>query len=304
MDKEKVHLSNLIDTESPSAVYEEVTTIIRMMQPHFDYYALDKIFQDVVRLYKGIYPGYRKCNTEYHDLRHTTDILLAMMRLMHGASMEGVSFSGEDIERGLISALMHDTGYIQASGDTIGTGAKYTLVHVKRSVSFMERYLNIIGYGREDCQVCRELILCTSNDAALSEMHFSTPEAERLGKLLATADIIGQMADRTYLEQLLFLFREFSEAHIMRYKNEVELLEKTLQFYEVTRQRFAADLQGMDRYALPHFKAKWGLERDLYREAIERNIKYLTFILRNHEKDYLNTLKRGGIVKKIRESCA
>ena len=304
MDKEKVRLSNLIDTGNPSAVYEEVTTLIRMMQPHFDYYSLDKIFQDVVRLYKGIYPGYRRCNTEYHDLRHTTDTLLAMMRLMHGALLEGASFSGEDIERGLISALMHDTGYIQVSGDTIGTGAKYTLVHVKRSISFMERYLNSIGYGREDCQVCRELILCTSNDAVLSEMRFSSPKSELLGKLLATADIIGQMADRTYLEKLLFLFREFSEAHIMRYKSEVELLEKTLQFYEATRQKLAVDLQGMDRYALPHFKTKWGIGRDLYREAIERNIEYLTVILKDHEKDYLNTLKRGGIVKKIKESCA
>jgi hypothetical protein len=45
-----------------------------------------------------------------------------------------------------------------------------------------------------------------------------------------------------------------------------------------------------------HFKVRWNLGRDLYMEAIEKNINYLKFLLENHRKDYRRYLRRGGIV--------
>ena len=94
----------------------------------------------MVKLFRGNYPGYQKCNTWYHDLKHTTDCLLAMARLLHGASLNGLPLPDRDVVLGLTAALFHDTGYIQAEDDLEGTGAKYTLVHVERSVAFMEKY--------------------------------------------------------------------------------------------------------------------------------------------------------------------
>jgi len=37
---------------------------------------------------------------------------------------------------------------------------------------------------------------------------------------------------------------------------------------------------------------RWNLDKDLYAEAIEKNISYLKFLLEHHEKDYGDHLRR------------
>jgi hypothetical protein len=107
------------------------------------------------------------------------------------------------------------------------------------------------------------------------------------------------MADRIYLEKLLFLFYEFKEGGVMGYDNELDLLKKTIDFYTMTQKRFAIELGGVNEYMRYHFKARWNLDRDLYMEAIEKNISYLQYVLKNHEKDYRDHLRRGSMVKKL-----
>ena len=41
-----------------------------------------------VAIVKAKYPGYRACDTEYHNLQHTLDVTLAMARLMDGYEVE------------------------------------------------------------------------------------------------------------------------------------------------------------------------------------------------------------------------
>jgi hypothetical protein len=48
----------------------------------------------------------------------------------------------------------------------------------------------------------------------------------------------------------------------------------------------------MNDYMRAHFKARWNLNRDLYREAIEKNINYLESILEHHEEEYREYLLR------------
>jgi len=55
----------------------------------------------------------------------------------------------------------------------------------------------------------------------------------------------------------------------------------------------------VNKYMRLHFKALWKVDRDLYMDAIENHINYLKFLLKNHEKDYREHLRRGGIVKKL-----
>jgi hypothetical protein len=119
--------------------------------------------------------------------------------------------------------------------------------------------------------------------------------------MLGTADLLGQMADRTYLEKLLFLFYEFREGGVRGYDNELDLLKKTIDFYTIIRKRFASELDSVNEYMRYHFKVRWNLDRDLYMEAIENNIHYLKLILENHEKDYRDYLKRGDIVRRLNE---
>ena len=131
-------LADLVDTKNPDAVLEEIFVIVSAMYDTFDVARFKTVFNDIIRLFNGNYPGYQKCSTDYHDLPHTIEVLLAMVRLMHGYCIDSGVLSEKSVLLGLISALMHDTGYIKTDDDTVGTGAKYTLTHVGRSIDFTE----------------------------------------------------------------------------------------------------------------------------------------------------------------------
>jgi len=298
----ELQLSILVNMERPESVLDEVRTITLMMFPHVDFSQVERVFRDIVRLFNGEYPGYRTCTTEYHDLRHTTDAFLAMARLMHGVMVGGTELTVEGVNLGLICTLMHDTGYIQTLDDEDGTGAKYTRIDTRRSIGFMDRYLTESGFPREQFRYYPQILMCTGLDRKVSEIDFRSPQTELLGKMLGTADLLGQMADRIYLEKLLFLYHEFKEARMIEYGSELDLLKKTIDFYDMTKKRLATELGGINESMHYHFKVCWNVDRDLYMEAIEKNIEYLTFLLDQHEEDYREHLSRGGVVRRLREN--
>lgn len=286
-------------TSDPQTVFKEVCDIAADMYADFDLSALNRVFEDVTRLFEGRYPGYRACNTEYHDLRHTTDVFLAMARVLHGIQLGGQVLSEKAATLGLISSLMHDTGYIQADEDCNGTGAKYTLVHVDRSIRFMERYFLENGYSGKDSKICGTLIKSTDLNVKFEDVAFESSEYELIGKAHLAADLLGQMADRLYLEKLLFLYREFSEGHVMGYESELELLEKTFRFYDAVSQRLSREFGDMDGYLRNHFRARLGEDENVYMDKIEKNMEYLRFLIDNHRGDYRDKLKRGELVKRL-----
>ena len=297
--EDTVQLSRLIDMEDPRAVLDEVKTIVSTLFSSFDFTTLDLVFTDIVRLFKGEYPGYGPCRTQYHDLKHTTDTFLAMARLIHGVMLSSEQLTSEQVTLGLVCALMHDTGYIQRTDEQQGEMAFKSLTDVGRSIAFMDQYKSDRGLSPEIFRHSSVILTCTDLSAKISEIHFPSPEIALLGKLIGTADLLGQMADRTYLEKLLFLFDEFRDGGVMGYKSELDLLRKTRDFYRMSRQRLAKDLAGVNECMRSHFKLRWNLDRDLYMEALERHMAYLMHILKNHEKDYRRYLRRGGLVAKL-----
>jgi hypothetical protein len=299
MESEATQIARLVNMEEPQSVLEEVKAVVSMMMPDFDFEPVNHAFSDVVNLFHGQYPGYRKCNTEYHDLKHTTDALLAMTRLIHGAMVNEQVFSQKDIELGLISALLHDTGYIQTIDEDVGTGAKFTLTHIGRSILFMEKYLSENGYSREDIECCRASLECTGLNVKISEINFGSSEIEMLGKMLGTADLLGQMADRTYFEKLPFLYHEFKEGDVPDFESDLDLLKKTPEFYDRTIERFERELGGVNRYMRDHFRVRWGIDKDLYMTSMENKMKYLKYVLENHEDDYREYLRRGNLMEKL-----
>ncbi|MGA1870107.1 MAG: hypothetical protein ACMUJM_16345 [bacterium] len=294
-----IQISELINTAEPHNVLNEVRHIIYMAFQEFDFEPIYNIFQDVVRIFQGKYPGYRECTTEYHNLKHTTDTILAMIRLIHGAVLSGESLSQWNVTLGLISVLFHDIGYIQTSNDIWGTGAKYTLVHIQRGIEFMDHYFKEHGLTRDDFFTCRDIVSCTDINVNMSHIQFKSEEIKLLGQMIGTADILGEVADRAYLEKLLFLFYEFREGKFGFYSDELDLLKKTPRFYDVAQKRLQEELGGVNRYMLLHFKERWDIDKDLYQEYIEKNKSYLNNILKYHEKEYRNYLRRGGVVKKL-----
>ena len=293
-----VDLQMLVDTENLDAVQAETRLIMELAFPGRPIPLFDRCFEDTVRLFRGRYEGYQSCKTEYHDLRHTLEVLLATARMIHAATLDGKSISPQLAELSLISSLMHDVGYIQKTGEK-GTGGQYTLVHVERSAAFFELYGQNLGLAGADIEACCCMITATSLAIDPAAIRYRDPETELLAKIVASADLLGQMADRLYLEKLLFLYREFREAGMLAYPKEFDLLNQTRAFYTTVRRRLDEKLGSLDQTLYLHFRERWRMDRNLYSDAIALNLQYLDDIIENHQEDYRNKLKRGGVVDRI-----
>jgi len=77
-------VSSLINTTDPQVVNDEVDRIYLDLYPSAPTRPLDHAFRDLTRLYRGEFPGYRRCDTAYHDVQHVLDVTLAMARLIDG----------------------------------------------------------------------------------------------------------------------------------------------------------------------------------------------------------------------------
>lgn len=298
---EKTNLYDLIQMDSPEAVMDEVETILSLIPQDINCTPVKSAFRTTVDLYEGRFPGYRACNTMYHDLNHITDTFLAMARLLHGAVIEGESLSNREIVLSLMAALFHDAGYIQENPDIKGTGSKYTIVHVRRSMKFFRIYGEKSGFSEEEIAKCLSMILCTDLAVDIRSITFISRQTELLGKMLGVADLLAQMADRKYLEKLLFLYHEFEEGMVDGYEGEIDLLHKSVGFYDLVNQRIATALGGVNRFILPHLKRHWNIHVDLYQEAIENQKNYLHRILKIQNSDPRDYLRRDQIVAKVRK---
>jgi hypothetical protein len=298
--KGKFLLNDLVEMKNPMLVLKEVKHIVSEMFTGFNFELLDAVFEDTVRLFRGDYPGFQPCDTEYHDLKHTTDTLLAMTRLIHGGALDGLRFSKKGVLLGLISAMFHDSGYILTLEES-GPGAQHTLIHIDRSIHFLRRYFLKSGYSSNDMDACDLILKCTGLNVNIPQIHFRSTQNEILGKMLGTADLLGQMADRNYLEKLPFLYREFKEAGIEGLGTELDFLDNTPGFYEMTRERMVHDLGGVAVHMRGHFRERWHVDEDLYEIAIEKNIDYLKYILKNHREDVHARLRRSGLMLKLQQ---
>ena len=156
----------------------------------------------------------------------------------------------------------------------------------------MRDYLKRNGYSAYDYRKCRAAILCTDLNLPITSIAFETHSNTRMGKMLAAADLIGQTADRCYLEKLRFLYQEFKEAGIRRYASELDLLKDSLDFNENMQGRLAHDLDGMDLYLKGHFKTRWGIGKNFYHESINNNLRYLKYFLKKDSEHYTLFLNR------------
>ena len=294
-------LSRLVKNDTPGDVWDEVRHILHLISADFDDALIYRAFGDTMDLFCGRYPGYRACNTEYHDIHHTLDTFLTMARMFHGAVIEGEAFDGRHISLGLLAALLHDSGYIQEDEDREGTGSKFTAYHVQRSMLFFADYGTKLGLSDEEKDDGLAIILCTDPAIAVSTILFSSNRVALLGKMLGASDLFAQMADRVYLEKLLFLYHEFREAGVGDYDCEVDLLRKTVGFYEFISKRLERTLDSANGFISAHLSSRWGIQVNLYEMAIERQKDYLQEILKRPDSDPRDNLKRGGIVERVRK---
>lgn len=293
-------VNRLFANSDANEVWEKATSVILRINPNYDFAPTRAVFEDIVALFRGEYPGYAPVKTLYHDLAHTLHVFMCAVRLMHGVHVSGTPLSDEDVTLVMMAALMHDIGYAQTRIEEAGTGAQYTQCHVSRGIEFMHNYLAEKGSSADRAARLEPLIRSTDPGFPFAQIPFANEHQHLLGRLVATSDLVGQMADRTYLEKLLFLYLEFKEAHFGNYQNVHDMLRQTKHFYDITREKLDVVYEGLYAKLSAHFKETMGVENNYYLESIEKNIDYLARVTQLEEAEHFTMLKRGGIADKAR----
>ena len=285
-------VTNRINVEEADQVREEILRIFSARYAGYDFSPLVGAFGDVAAMFDGRYPGYLACDTLYHDARHTLDMTLATARLIDGherSQSDAARLGPRRAALGVMIALMHDSGYMRTPSEAhIENGAVFTKVHVSRGAAILARYLPTIGFGAE-AQTASRLVHFTGYEMDVDEIQVADPKDRLLGYMVGTADLIGQMSDRMYLEKCReYLYKEFvlgeiareklpDGREIVRYSSPEDLISKTPGFYEyVARQRILHKLGAADRYAESYFDGSNPYQTEIdanmsfLREAIER----------------------------------
>jgi hypothetical protein len=285
-------VTNTVNVSDIEDVRKAVTLLFMELWPET---ALDEIwlaFHDFQRLYEGRMPGYAGCDTVYHDTQHSLDITLATARLIAGYERTVGPEERLGPERGIlgvICALFHDAGYIRDRDDEqFRNGAEHTMWHVSRSAQFLREYMPRVGLSQLTFRAAL-IVHFTGYERNLDELEttLADPLDSVLGHLLGTADLIGQMADRCYLEKCRDrLYVEFVLAGIaieqtssgvqkVHYQSGNDLLLQTPRFYEtLVKQRLKAKFNRVYRYIEALYDG-----HNPYMEFIERNIAYLEHII-------------------------
>lgn len=293
-------LQSLFAYSTPQQAWDNAATIIRRINPAYDFSRLYMVFSDVALLFNGSYPGYDTIKTPYHDLQHTLDVFLCTARLMHGVHLGGDELDDDAITLLCIAALLHDIGYAQRQSEASGTGAQFTQTHIERGIEFARHYFAEHGLPETWPKMLASIIYCTSLELQFSKIDFPDSSTRLLGQILGSADLVGQMADRTYLEKLLFLYLEFEEAKIGNYRSMYDLLCRTRDFYEYTLVKLNEDFGGIYTRLALHFKDCLGVEKNYYVESISKNLAYLSQVISLDEDSYQGMLRRNGIVEMVK----
>lgn len=286
-------VTNTVQVSDPAAVRDAVHQLFSDAYPGASFDKLWLAFYDFARLFTGQYPGYRGCDTTYHDMQHTLDMTLALARLVVGYER---SVDADDrlgaarAQMVIVTSLFHDAGYIRHKerDKDFENGAEFTLYHVSRSADFLRRYLPELGLSK-DVAVSSMIVHFTGYELDLDNIELEDPRDAICGHLLGTADLVAQMADRCYLEKCRDrLYNEFviggiaienatPGEYMVRYESGVDLLKKTPLFYQqVSKDRLQLKFNRAYRY----FEVLYDGENP-YVAAIKKNLTHLVKVLKS-----------------------
>lgn len=217
-------------------------------------------FRWFIQSFSGGYHDYQPIDVGYHDVEHTMQGTLCLVRLLHGRHQSGAQpvLDRRGFELGLLAILFHDSGYLKPGSDDQGTGAKYTVDHVERSVAFAEKILAERGYAETDIAAIQNMIRCTEVDTDIDAIRFQSETEKIVGMAVGSADLLGQLAASDYVYKLKDLYVELVEstAHAEKgsevggqYTCVEDLMRKTPDFWEnYAKKRIENEFQSLYKY--------------------------------------------------------
>ncbi len=270
-------------TRDPIAVEVQVQAAYLAMFPESDKVFIPQVFGWAIDCFTGQYDNYQAIDAQYHDFEHTLQGTLCLARLLHGRHRAEAepALTQNMFQLAILAILLHDTGYLKKKGDSHGTGAKYTVIHVRRSAEFAAELLGKKGFPPADIKSIQNMILCTGINAPLDEIPFQSELEKIAGFALGTADLLGQMAAEDYVAKLPVLYAEFAEAarnplgqpyKLETFSGPEDLMQKTPAFWEsYVRPKLERDFGGLYQYLTEPYPSG----RNSYLERVEANLEHL-----------------------------
>lgn len=272
---------------------------------------LTELLDDVTSLYQGGWNSHEACQTGYHNLGHAIDVTLLTARMIAGWNRlqdETHPRLGEELFlSALASAMFHDAGYIKEKGDTLGSGGKYSFSHEDRSMAMAAKYLAEHGWPARSHQLVPNIISTTKFHRPLElEGLFESKSEEVIGRMMATADLVAQMADVNYIQRINDLYAELQEAYTFEgaenlkergfkiFTSAGEMITGTVDFYENFVLPRLQKLGRMDQYLVAFF----GGGRNPYLENIMANLSGQLLDKHNRWRRLGDILEDLGLVSK------
>ncbi len=248
-----------VDTKSPPSVLQAIKVAFAGIGAEASFPLLDRLFSDLTDMFEGRYAGYQAIDMQYHDFEHTLQATLCIVHLLEGRSRtsDRPVLVARDWELAVMAALLHDSGYLKVNDDKVGTGAKYTFVHERRSCDFCRDYLPRMGVTATEIEDICAAIICTGPRSKISQISFRSEAGRQFAFMLVTADYLAQMSASDYVDKLPVLYKEFEEAFDFEgtprekrpYHSFRELLEKTPGFWtNYVRPMLDFEAAGVHRY--------------------------------------------------------
>ncbi len=175
---------------------------------------LFELYNDVKDLYEGRWPEYEACQVGYHTFHHVEEVALATSYMVAGWHKSGKEpIPLELFLCGMAACLFHDAGYLKDKGDQIGKGGKYSFTHEVRSAKIALRYLNSKNWPERSKIIVPEMILLTDIKIPPRPSKKLSYIENVIASMVASADLLAQMADPNYLDHLSHLLEELQEAY-------------------------------------------------------------------------------------------
>ncbi len=287
-------VTDTVKVSSMPDVREAVLTLFETVFPDASFDSLWLAFHDFDLLFDGRLPGYRGCDTVYHDKQHSLDMTLAMARLLAGHEKicaDDDRFGPERAVMGIITALFHDAGYIRRDDEPRWqNGAEVTNWHVSRSAELLRQILPRLGLDRW-VAIATRIVHFTGYEINTDDIELDNPNDILVGHFLGTADLMAQMADRCYLEKCRDrLYSEFVLAGVavtkdaihvddILYESGIDLLKKTPGFYRnMAMNRLNTKYNRAYRYIEAIYNG-----RNPYFEFIDKNLRYLDRLIDSND---------------------
>ncbi|MDI9347721.1 MAG: hypothetical protein QM538_04375 [Methylacidiphilales bacterium] len=263
-----------------------------------------QIIRDAFDLFNQSYAGLLKefmpCDMLYHDEEHVLEVTLATARLIYGLQKTSKPFNQyiHKLDKNLaivaiVIALFHDSGYLKNRHNEteVINGSVFTKTHVSRSSDMLFSVMAKLGL-KQYTRIATEAVHYTGYEKKIKSLDLQNDIERIVGCLVGTADYIGQMSDRRYLEKCysrlypeLVLgkadqyFCDVTNQVKTLYKNRTDLITKSNNFYKnVVRPKLEFDFHSVYHLADAIFP-EYGV--NLYMWWMENNQRELVNILSN-----------------------